>query len=89
MLLAGVGKFLIRFTGVLMLLVGVVTVGFAVYSIAKGTALSYNIVLGLIFTELRLYLQDALSISLAGVAILLAGIALSYVGFMKIEHDLW
>ena len=88
-LLASVGKFLIRFTGILLLLVGVLTVGFALYSFVQGAELSYNIGLGLIFTELHLYLQDALSISFAGVAILLAGVTLFYVGFMKMEHDLW
>lgn len=88
-LLVNIGKFLIRFTGVLMLLFGVLTVGLAVNSFIHGTELSYNIALGLIFTELHLYLQDTLSISLAGAAILLAGVALFYVGFMKMEHDLW
>jgi hypothetical protein len=88
-LLTGLGKFLIRLTVVLLLFVGVLTVGSALYSFAQGTELSYNIGLGLIFTELHLYLQDALSISFAGIAILLAGVVLFYVGFMKMEHDLW
>ena len=88
-LLLNIGKFLIRLTGVLMLLFGVLTLGLAVNSFMHGTEISYNIALGLIFTELHLYLQDSLSISLAGAATFLAGIALFYVGFMKMEQDLW
>jgi len=88
-LLIGLGKGLVRLTGVLMLLVGVLAIGFALSAVTQGTKLSFEMDIGLIFTELHLHLEDALSVSLVGILVMLVGVALFYVGFMKMEHDLW
>ena len=89
MMLIELGKWLIRLTGVLTILFGVLTIGFAAYSIIQSVKLSFVINISLIFFDFYLYLEDALMVSASGILILLVGLALFYIGFMKMEHDLW
>lgn len=89
MSLIEVGKWLIRLTGVLTMLFGVVIIGFVVNAITQGISLSFDMNIGLIFSEFHLHLEDARIVSVSGIVILLVGIALFYIGFMKMEHDLW
>lgn len=89
MMLTGFGKGLIRVAAVLMLIAGVLTLVFGLYSIAQNTELSFEMNLGLVFAELHLKLETAQSISAVGAAITLIGAALFFIGFMIMEHDLW
>jgi len=88
MLLMGLGKWTIRVTSILAILFGLLITGMAVYTITQGTGLRFDLNIGLIFFEFHLHQENPLNISAIGIGTLLAGFALFYIGFIKIEHDL-
>jgi len=88
-LMTEAGKWLIRLTSILVIVSGVLIIATAAYTVIQGTELSFDLNIGLIFFEFHLHQENPLNVSLIGTAISLAGFALFYVGFMKMEHDLW
>jgi len=79
-------KWFIRLMGILVLIpAGVLAIGFAVYTLVAGTQLLFDLNIGLIFFSFNIHLEDARIVSLIGIVTLLVGIALTYIGFKKME----
>ena len=89
MVFVDIGKWLIRLTGFLMLVFGGLEIGFSVLSFAFGWEVSLTIDLSLIFSGFHYYTESVLNVFVIAMVIFLSGAALFYIGFWKIEHDLW
>jgi hypothetical protein len=84
-----IGKWLVRLTGFVMLFSGGLLAAFSVLSFIFGWNISFAIDLSLIFSAFHHYTESVLSVFAIAMAILLSGSVLFYIGFWKMEHDLW
>ena len=89
MMVVNIGKWLIRLTGFVTLIFGGVGIAFSIFSFALGLSINLNVNLSLIFSEFHYYTENVLDVSLIAMTFFLSGAVLSYIGFWKIEHNLW
>lgn len=79
-------KWGIRLVGVLVMIpAGILFIGFVVYALVVGLPIVYSFRIWLIFTEIHLQGEGAATPSIFGIVLLLVGIVLTYIGFMKME----
>jgi hypothetical protein len=87
--LVDIGKWLVRLSGFALLFFGVLLSGFSVLSFIFGWNISLAVDLSLISSGFHYYTQSVLNVFVIAMVIFLSGAALFYIGFWKMEHDLW